>query len=196
MMGMAGDALRDKAEPEVADRLAGVPFGCLMRLGRLEARRGVAALCSDVVRMDPQEDPRVPGPGQAGQLGRQALAQALASFAGIDDEPRKLHLCLGVIDPQLAVGDKPLIAVQPELLYPVLSGLCADLLSRHWCARMAAPHDHFLVCHGPAADRAGRASGKGIQTQSHRCALLRLIADQHPTSAGVRTCRLSRDRSC
>src|SRR5712691_7011543 len=111
MTGQAGDddehgrdALRDKAEPEVADRLAGVPFGRLMRLGGPEARRGVAALRSDVVRMDPQEDPRVPGPGQAGQPGHQTLAQALASFAGIDDEPRKLHLCLGIIDPQLTVG--------------------------------------------------------------------------------------------
>ena len=47
-----------------------------MRGDRLEVRSGVAAPCGDVVRMDPQEDPRVPGPGQAGQPGRQAPAQA------------------------------------------------------------------------------------------------------------------------
>jgi hypothetical protein len=57
---------------------------------RFEARRGIAAPCGDVVRMDPQEDPRMPALGPAGQRHRQAPAEAVASFAGIDDEPREL----------------------------------------------------------------------------------------------------------
>jgi hypothetical protein len=69
--------------------------------------------------MDPQEDPRMPGPGQGGQRRHQAPAEALASLARIDDEPREFHLCFGVIDPQLAVGHKPPVAVQPEWPHPV-----------------------------------------------------------------------------
>ena len=72
--GVAGIALRARAEPEVSDRLADVPLGRLMRIDGREARRGVAALRGDVARMDTQEDPRIPGPGQVGQPGHQTLA--------------------------------------------------------------------------------------------------------------------------
>ena len=61
-----------------------------MRGDQLEVRSGVAALCGDVARMDPQEDPRMPGPGQGGQRHHQAPAEALASLAGIDDEAHGL----------------------------------------------------------------------------------------------------------
>jgi hypothetical protein len=49
--------------------------------------------------MDAQEDPRIPGPGQVGQPGHQTLAQAPVSLVGIDDEPRKFYLFLGIIGP-------------------------------------------------------------------------------------------------
>ena len=92
-----------------------------MRGDRLEVRSGVAAPCGDVVRMDPQEDPRMRGPGHGGQRHHRAPAEALASLARIDDEPREFHLCFVVIDPQLAVGHKPPVAVQPEWLHPVFA---------------------------------------------------------------------------
>lgn len=66
--GDAGDASGDQAEPEVADRLAGVPGGRLMRLDGRKARRGVTALGGDVAGMDPQEHPRMPGPGQPAEI--------------------------------------------------------------------------------------------------------------------------------
>jgi hypothetical protein len=59
--------------------------------------------------VDPQEDPRVPGPGQGGQFRHQAPAEALAPLAGIDDEPRELDLCFAVVGPQLAVGHELLV---------------------------------------------------------------------------------------
>ncbi len=58
--------LGGEAEPDVVDGLAGVPCGCLRGLDGLESRRGVTALRGDVVRVDPQEDQRILGPGQLG----------------------------------------------------------------------------------------------------------------------------------
>lgn len=72
------------------------------------------------------------------------MPAALASLAGIDDEPRQFHLRLAVVGPQFAVADKPLIAVQPELLHPVLTAPCPDLLSRPRLPRLRQP----LVTHG------------------------------------------------
>ena len=74
MTGMAEIALGARAEPEVGDRLADVPLGRLMRFDGCETRRRVAALRGDVARMEAQEDPRIPGPGQVGQPGHQTLA--------------------------------------------------------------------------------------------------------------------------
>lgn len=61
-----GDVLGGEAEPDVADGLGGVPYGRMTRVDGLETRRDVTALRGDVVRMDPQEDERISGPGQVG----------------------------------------------------------------------------------------------------------------------------------
>src|SRR5579859_6868462 len=160
-----------KAEPDVGERLAGVPHGRLMRLDWLEAGSGVTALRGDVVRMDPHEDQWIRGPRKVGQLARESPAQALAPLAGIDDEPRELDSGFVGIDPELAVGDKPLVAVQPERLDPVIVGPVDDLLSGDRRGRVAAPHQDFLACVGPAGDQLGRVSWERLQTQCHRSEL-------------------------
>jgi hypothetical protein len=54
---------RGQGEPDVTDRLAGVPGGGLIRPGRLKACAGITAQGGGVARMDPQEHSRMPHPG-------------------------------------------------------------------------------------------------------------------------------------